>query len=261
MSELQILFRATLSLYADCARDATRALWRNWTVLAAGFGLSLALGLVSQLFSRLGPSGGFLLGLAEVAALSLYFSWLHGCCQRERLTFRTLWSFDVQLFFAVMGVCFVLWIAELLVGSFAATPQQKWLPVLVRMLIVVLLNSLPESVYVHRYDGINAIRHSFEFTRANWIEWYVPFAIMLAPVMLVSWRDALTSLAGAHPLLPAAPLLQTPSAVLPGASLLALLLGVVLVHWFMLFRGFLFSGLESGGRRKRAFQWRQSGGG
>lgn len=256
MSDFALMVRATLALYADSARTASQALIKNWPILAGSIVLYLGLAVATALFSGAGVLGSFLTGLLQVAALSLYFGWLHEAGQRGRLDWKALGGFDVQLFFAIIGVSFVLWIAQVLVSGFGQQGETVWIPMLVRLLIVVLLNSLPESVYVHRYDGLNAVRHAFDFTKRNWIEWYLPFVIIILPLGLFSWSFVVVSLSRAEPLLPTMLILYTPGFLLPGAGIIADLLGVVLLNWFMLFRGQLFIGLESGNRRKRVFQWR-----
>ena len=116
-------------------------------------------------------------------------------------------------------------------------------------------------MYIHRYESIHALGHAAQFTRENWIEWFLPLLLLLSPLFLFAPSLlAIIFLNSSSEFLPSIILVQAaPSlAAILGLSgewigLVFSIIGVVLAHWFMFFRGFLFKDLESGSRRRRMF--------
>ena len=241
-----------LDAYAQAASKATRALYRNWILVLASLGAFFVFNLVAGIFGGSGFAGGMLVGLAQLVMLSLYYSWLSEALRHNKLSVRELYQIDYGLFINLINVAFIIFIATFLFDLGAQGSQSNSLSVLVRFLIFMVFNAIPETVYLHRLDGLNALGYAANFTRTNWIAWFVPMAITLLPVMSLSSQTALLLLAKSDPFLPAL-------TVLPAVSVLALyaqlpefvtiVVSVLLANWFMLFRGFLFERLDLGSSR------------
>ena len=131
-----------------------------------------------------------------------------------------------------------------------------WASIILQLLFVVLLNSLPETLYLTRRDGMDGIQESFSFTTKNWIEWYLPYFIFLSPLLLLGGGSLLLIISQTNVLLPAVPILMIPFFIFPGLQMLCLPLGLILAHWYMLFRAKLYQELDTGSRRQRLFKSR-----
>ena len=98
-SDIPLLLKATVKMYADAAREATTGLLRNWPILLGSVALSIVFIILARLIAPLGGGGalspaGFVLGLAMIAFVSLYYSWIAETVAKGRITFRDLIQFD-----------------------------------------------------------------------------------------------------------------------------------------------------------------------
>lgn len=252
---------ATLGSYADAAMNASRALKRNWLIVPASAVAYRLFLLVGDLFGQMGFGGGLIVGLIQILFLSVYYCWVRDSVEKDRVTMQSLTKIDGSVFSAVINTAFILFIAKFLVASLIQGLNLAWVPILLQFGIVIVCNALPEVVYQHRYDGMTAIAEAAKFTRENWIEWFIPFIVILIPWFLISPDTALVLIAKLDEMLPATAVYQT-FALIPlvvhGSDALnqivAIVLGIVGFNWYMLFRGFLFRDFETGSRRQRAFR-------
>jgi hypothetical protein len=262
VTEFSLVLKATLFLYWDSIRAACRALYKNWLIVPAGVAAFIAYVVLASLVSNLGILGGFILGFASCALISIYYNWLAAAADNDRLSYRDLLQFDYFSFSAVISVAFVIWIAKFLVSSVAVTPEASIAPLFLNLAIVVALNALPEVVYLLRLEGMSALARAFVFTRDNWIEWFLPFVLIALPGLLVSPLQVLLIASSAEPMLPVSIIIATSMQGLPTANsivgwILSILIAVVVANWYMLFRAFLFKELESGSRRRRVYKMKQ----
>ena len=255
MSQTLALIKVTVALYAACAKRATKGIILNWKILLAAAAAYLSIWLMGSLFLRFGLAGAFVMGVAELALLTLYYYWLTETYASRRLTWRQLFWFDTSLFISIVGVSFILWVIEWLAETLLHGLGVNWILACLRLALVVFLNALPEMLYVQRQENLPALRETALFIRENWVEWFIPLLFFLLPWFVLAPKEIPLLLAGTHPLLPATPIVQTPALCLPRQSgVLALLFGIVLLNWFMVFRAFLFEELRTGTRRKRLRQ-------
>lgn len=266
-SQQTLLIRATLKLYSDSAAGATRAFIKGWAVIIGAIAAFIAAQRLSAAVMPLGLSGRFIAGLVNVALLSYYYSWIARLVDKEQIKLQTLHHFDQQLFFQIIGVSFILFLIEFVLGRFAVGSQGALLVSCAHLALVILLNAIPEMIYVHRYEGLGAMERSLSFIKENWPEWFIPLVVVLLPCILVSPSLILLIFAATDVMLPVGfiPngfLLTLPSwGIFPDylSFFISFVLGVAIAHWFMLFRGFLFKGLEGGTRRRRVFQVKGNG--
>lgn len=255
-----LLLKATLAMYREAAVQASRGVLRNWPLVLGSIAAYVAFIFCISILGPLGMAGGFVLGLIQVALLTLYYSWISQTVRKERLELRELLQPEWPLFWNIIGVGFLLWIIEYLVSPLQYYPEQRWFYHCVKLGLFLIFNAVPEFIYLHRYDSFYALKEAFNFIRQHWIEWYLPLLVILAPAMLMSWQIVLLPMAaaGADPLLPALVIVSQLEyflqAQLPGLPLVASIIGVVLANWFMIFRGFLFIDLHGNNRRKRMFR-------
>ncbi len=212
------------------------------------------------------------MGFIQIALISLYYSWLHQLYQEKRLTLPEMLQFNAPLFMNIIGAAFLLWIALLILQSLFKGMQLDWLISIVSFVIVIVFNALPEVIYIEREDGAAALIAAANFTRNNWIEWFLPFLLILAPLLLISPTLVLVLLPRSEVLLPVLTILQgweligTLSGIfesltisIPGIITIdpGTLLCLIPASWLMLFRGQLYSELARGSRRSRIYRMKQ----
>jgi hypothetical protein len=241
--------RALIRLYYRCAVKATSGLIRNWITIFGALLSFIAYSQAITLLANFGMAGGFIAGIIELILLTLYYSWVDAAVKRERLTFKELYQINWGLFFGLISIAFIIYLITLVVQLSQLGPN---ISVLIYLAIILLWNAAPELVYLEQRESMDALRETFEFIHDNWIEWYIPFILMISPLLfVVGVGSSLQVISLTNPLLPSL-VIAIEGTLLYG--LLGGLIGAVLTHWFTVFRAHLFLELRSGSRRQRMFR-------
>lgn len=264
MSDLNLLVRATLQIYADALRKGTAALFRHIWIVGLVPAYTLLLQLVGGLAMNLGFAGGFLVFLAIAACASSFLTVIGEAVAHGRVRFEELGQTFGQFFSRLITVFFMFWIVKLLLGMIVSTnPNMMWLVIFVNTAIFIVFNPIPELIYQGRSDGMALLEDAVQFTRDNLIEWWIPMAIVLAPFFLIDTQVGFLVMAklGVQNGLELVIGLVAPWIPLSGTALtlVATTLASILIVWVMLFRGFLFRALHESGRRQRVFSSRARG--
>lgn len=238
-------------------------------VAVVGFGLLLV--LAAQIASPLGMAGGFLLGAVNALLVGATLSLIEQSITHARvLTFQDILDSVGHYFWDVIGVGFILWLPLMALDmSMQTNPYGQLLSYAVLLLLFLLLNPAPEIIYQVRHDSpLDVFKTSYEFVLENWIEWFLPFALILIPIVLspMGLRSffSLSSRVGRGAGLDFFQLLALPFTIL-GSWLdyvgipssvswyLGLLFTPPVAVAMLLFRGHLFASLHGGSRRQRRF--------
>ncbi len=249
---------STINLYYRNLKKSLLSLKQCWIIIPASFALFVLFIFLSQSLSLFGSmAGGFILAILADLALSFYYRWIYVVIRDKKISFNELIQFDKQLFFKIIGISFFLWILQdLFIYGFSKGVQKDALFLPLNLIVVILLNALPETTYLEDGDAAYSFSKSVEFIKENWIEWFIPIVLMLSPLLaFYSPKFLLLNLAGLNLLLPGFSLATTWS-YLPTYSYLLMLFTFILAHWFMIFRGFLYQELSTTTKRKRDFQAR-----
>ncbi len=135
------------------------------------------------------------------------------------------------------------------------------------MLLFILLNPAPEVIYQARPQSpLDVIRESYEFVLENWIEWFLPLAVLVAPLGL-SFFFGISGRLGRGAGLDFFQVLVLPFTLLTAwlgylglpetaGSALVMLLTPPLAVAMLIFRGHLFAALHGSSRRQRMFRGR-----
>ncbi|MEK7236406.1 MAG: hypothetical protein AAB242_07285 [Nitrospirota bacterium] len=261
----------TLELYRDAFRKTGQSLARGWMTMVAVVGFGFLLVLASQIASPLGMIGGFLLGAVNALLVGATLSLIEQSITHARvLTFHDIVDSVGHYFWDVIGIGFVLWLPLMALDmSLQTNPFGQLLSYAVLLLIFLLLNPAPEIIYQVRHDSpLDVFKTSYEFVLENWIEWFLPFALILIPIALspMGLRSlfSLSSRVGRGAGLDFFQLLVLPFTIL-GSWLdyigipssiswyLGLLFTPPLAVAMLLFRGHLFALLHGVSRRQRRF--------
>ena len=264
------LLRATARLYREALRATLRSLGRSWVIPVAVVLYASLMVLATMLVSPLGLLGGFIVGAVNAlligATLRLVEQAVLGA---SRLTFSDIYTSVGHYFWDVIGVGFVLWVpAMVLEKGVEINPNGAFLASAAFLLLFILLNPAPEVIYQVRHDSpLDVLRESYEFVVDNWIEWFLPLAVVLAPFGL-SFFFGLSGRLGRGAGLDVFQILILPFTLLTAwvtylfghvglppraGTLLVLLLTPLLAVAMLLFRGHLFAALHRTSRRQRLF--------
>lgn len=258
MSDLNLLVRATLQIYADALRQGTAALFRHIWIVGLVPAYTLLLQLVTGLAMNLGFAGGFLVFLAVAACASSFLTVIGEAVAHGRVRFEEIGQTFGQYFSRLITVFFMFWIVKLLLGMIVSTnPNMLWLMIFVNTAIFIVFNPIPELIYQGRSDGMAILEDAVQFTRDNLLEWLAPLAILLLPFFLIDTQIGFLVMARLGIQNGLDLVIGAVGAWLPfsGATqtIVATALASILIVWVMLFRGFLFKALNESGRRQRVF--------
>lgn len=268
------LLSATIYLYTQALRATVRSLKRSWMAVAALIAFVFLFVGAARFAAPLGMGGGLLLGAVNAllvgATLRLIEQSLSGA--------RTIQFGDVaesfgHYFWDVIGVGFVLWLPTMLLDiGMQANPYGRFLSSAFLLLLFILLNPAPEVIYQVRHNSpLDVFKTSYEFVLEHWIEWFLPFAVMILPVILspngLQGFFELSGRAGRGAGLDFLQLVFLPFSIIggwlsyvgidPNAQwILLLLLTPPVALAIMLFRGHLFALLHGSSRRQRLFSRR-----
>ena len=225
-------------IYGQAFINALAAIGRNLWTLVLPIGLAFAFLALGLAVSPLGIAGGFLMGLAQSAACSIYTYFVAEVVAKNRVGLGDLKTSIGAYFWTWINLFFVLWIIDLLLGPMKVTPDGQRMLKALTMMELIVLNSAPEVIYLKRSSGgFETIQRSFAFLQENWIEWAVPNVLILGFVWLI--------INGTLPL-----------SALPVPAISVPVLGGALLHVVMVYRGFLFQTLDGSTHRQRMFRFR-----
>lgn len=261
----------TLELYRTALKRTWQSLLRSWIVVAAVVGFVAVLTVATQIATSLGVAGGFLLGAVNALLVGTTLGLIEQAVTHARaLTVKDVFESVGRYFWEVIGVGFVLWIPLMALDmGMQNNPYSPFISYAVLMLMFLLLNPVPEVIYLIRHDSpLDVFKSAYEFVMENWIEWFLPIMVVLAPVLLApaGLRSFITlsSRAGRGAGLDFFQILILPFTLLGGwfeyagipssaTWAVTLLLTPPLAVAILLFRGHLFASLSGSSRRQRQF--------
>lgn len=263
------VLRMALRLYQGALRATWQALVRGWiTAVAVVIFAALMVGATS-IAAPLGLVGGFFLGAVNALLIGATLGLVErAVLGRSRLSVADIWASIGQYFWDVIGLGFVLWVPMMLLDKgLEANPNGQFLAAAILLLLFIFLNPAPEVIYQVRHDSpLDVIRESYEFVVDNWIEWFLPLAIVVAPFGL-SFFFGITGRVGRGAGLDFFQVLVLPFTLVTAwlgylglpdqvSAVLAILLAPLAAVAMLIFRGHLFAALRGSSRRQRLFQGR-----
>lgn len=257
-------------LYASCLSRAAKGLGKNpWTILLP-MALFFAFVVLAMFAAQIPLIGGFLIPLVGAAIGSAYLYFVGEIVGRSRVRVNELWKAVRAYFWSLINLSFWVWIAGLLLGSLVShSPNAGLLLTLFGLAVFIVLNAAPEVIYQEgTYGGLATLQRSVEFIQQSWIEWFIPMGLLYAAYKFL-WVKGLQPLifqaVGAGMIRTVHGLNPSPQATSYGALgfwMLAYLLSAIvfgaILHYVMLFRGFLFLELKGSSHRQRMFKYRNA---
>lgn len=256
----------TLRLYQEALWKTGQSLVRGWIVVVGVILFAAGMIFATSLAAPLGLAGGFILGAVNALLIGATLSLIgDAVLTPRRMRFQDIWDSFGKHFWDVMGVGFMLWIPLMVLEKgMAGNPNGAFFGAAIFFLLFILLNPTPEVIYQVRHGSpLDVFRESYEFVMENWIEWFLPLAVAIAPLGL-SFFIAISGRMGRGAGLDFFQLLVFPFSLLTAwlgyagvspevASVLVLIFTPPLAIGMMFFRGHLFAALHGSTRRQRQF--------
>lgn len=257
----------TLRLYQGALRATWQSLVRGWIIAVAVVIFAALMVVATSIAAPLGLVGGLILGAVNAVLIGATLGLIEQAVTGQRhLTFADIWGSFGQYFWDVIGLGFVLWVPMMLLDKgLEANPNGPFLAAAILLLLFIFLNPAPEVIYQVRHDSpLDVIRESYEFVMDNWIEWFLPLAVVVAPFGL-SFFFVVTERVGRGAGLDFFQVLVLPFTLVTAwlgylglpdkvSSVLVILLTPLAAVAMLIFRGHLFAALHGSSRRQRLFQ-------
>ena len=252
------LITSTLRLYQQAATETWEKGLRSWWVALLPFLYGPLFLLISGFAAQLGMLGGFIIGLTIAMCASSYLYFIAGVVNGNRMHLRELGESWRPYFGSVINILFLLFIVQYALALLTPPGDQTALLLssLIELILLIILNPIPEIIYQGRSEGFSMVQESIDFLRTSGVEWFFPL-LMLA--VLSAFFLPIPILAG--------PLqfgrLTFPT-TLGGAfagslvSLFGPIVSAFILFALMVFRGLLFRSLSGATRRQRLFRSRSS---
>jgi len=248
--------QATIQLYKEALSETGTAFVKSAPAMLFLVAASVVLGAMSIFLNPLGFAGGLVLGLAIAAGAGSYLRLIErAVIDKSAVRFGDWNEVLGDYLWEVISVMFIFWIAQMVISLLGL----GFIGFVALVVAIVLFNPVPELIYQKGSRGLEALGSAFEHIQKHWIEWFVPHLILgvgLAfiwpgtPVsLLLAFGPFFGFLSTADPLAHGLMNRTLDATVISQTGIV-----LVIVHGFMLFRGFLFSKLGSTNRRLRA--WR-----
>lgn len=229
-----------LNDFIQIQKDALKNTFKNprYIVLCA---VILAIGIIATniisniLFGVLKLNGyisGLLVYIFKVCVIGFLMSILYTGVKDTNNTV-VFQNYDFKPFaLKIIQVGFVIYIAQLILRPIAVNFYS-----IITIIAMIVLNALPETLYLEEYDGYNSIIKSVEFLKDNVLNWGLPNLIIL--VLIYIYSNGVSMLNGLN---------FSELKSIAESVVVILIMGIYLVY-----RGMLFEILNGSSRRKREF--------
>jgi len=230
-------FVVTFNMYKQAFSRAAVLALKNWPVIGSLFAYSLVIFVARMLTFPLGYAGGLIVTLVNAACFSSFLYLVEMMVRTSKVSWEDFGrSLGVYLG-DVVGVMFLFWIFSMLAGPvILSSPQGDLIYAVILLGVFVLLNAVPELIYLGHHSSLALLAESYNFIAANWIEWF-PATLLIGALAYGVYQLPIGGIAA---------YLQ--------AAVLALI-----VYFGMVVRGLLFVDLAGSSRRARAFRYRAGG--
>lgn len=265
------LVSAILHLYRQVLYSTGRSFARSWITMVALIVFAVLFVVTSRIAAPLGIAGGFILGIVNALLVGATLRLIEQSLSAARtIQFTDVTQSFGHYFWDVIGVGFVLWVPTMLLDmGMQANPYGQFILSAFLLLVFILLNPAPEVIYQVRHDSsLDVLKTSYQFIVEHWIEWFVPFAILILPVVLspsgLMEFFSLSDRVGRGAGLDFFQILLLPFTAIggwlsyvgfdsEGQVIVLLLLTPPTAMAILLFRGHLFAALHGSSRRQRLF--------
>lgn len=222
----------------------------NWIIIFSGIAYSLLstalLVIVMTLFRGvLSILGGIAVAVASASFISNYLYLLYNVINYNKLRFQDFKDGFTYFLRKVYIVFFYAWIGSMLLSLLTGVlgSNANILNLIVSISILVLLNPLPETLYLKVLDPMSSIVYSVDFMKENWVNWLLPNVVMFA-ILYYLTGNIISGIFTTH-------ISYIPS--LDITTIAKYLVAQGIFSFAMIYRGHLYKLLSTSTRRKRMY--------
>ncbi len=232
-------------------KKSLKSMSKNWMIIFTGLAYSIINVVIYGIIFRafMGPFrliAGILGGFITASLISNYLYLLYNVIFYDRISlddFKQGFSFFLR---KVYSVLILAWIASYFLGVFGLISAKGAFGVstIAGLLIFIFLNALPETIYQKHYAGMDIIGYALDFIKDNFLNWFIPVAILSGLLYLVTGELVVDVLSTN---------LSFSFGYMGLGGLARYLIGQFIFSFMMIYRGHLFNILSTSTRRKREF--------
>lgn len=231
-------------------KKTVKSLKKHWPIIFTGFLYSLLnialFGLMGMLVT--GPLyliSGIIVAIANSSLISNYLYLLFNIVNYDRMTLNDFKEGFGHYLRKIYGVFFIAYIGSLLLSFFGPIlgGLANLLDLIIYLTILVVLNPLPETIYLKHYSSWESIVYCVEFIQENWLNWLLP-NFLLSLILYLTTGNFLTNIFNTH--------LGFRNLLNP-INLALYIVGQLVFSFMMIYRGHLYKELSTSTRRKRMF--------
>lgn len=230
-------------------KKTIESLKKNFLIIFTGliYGvITIGVGIVVSFIFR-GPLSiisGFISYFIQSAIISNYLYLLFNIINYNRFNFNDFKQGFTAFIWKVYGVFFIIYIGRLLLSTLGILGSGAiFLNMIISIVALVVLNALPESIYLKSYTPADTLMYALEFMKENWLNWLIPNVVLIGLIYIIT-GNILTGF------------ISTSVGFgfgLSSRSILLYIVGQVIFSFMMIYRGHLFKILSTSTRRKRMF--------
>lgn len=224
---------------------------KNWFIVFTGIVYTFINLILYRLLGALFTGPLFILsGIASAlitsTIVSNYLYLLFNIVNYNRLTINNFKDGFTELVRKIYGVLFVAYIASLLFSFIIPNMGMRYgnFTYIIYLIAALVLNALPETIYLKSYGAWDSIVYAFEFFKENLVNWLVPNVIFYGMIYIITGKVLLEDIFNTH------------IGFNFSKSITAIIIytaAQVLFSFMMIYRGHLYKILSTSTRRKRTF--------
>lgn len=244
------IFNDIMSLNKMAFKKSVKSISNNWLIIFTGIIYTV---LNIAMFSLINMiSGGILsiitslIGSMFTAALISNFLYLlFNIINYDRISIQIFKDGFKYFWFKIY---YILMIGHLTIYLFSIVGNNLGFLYFIISIVIYLgaflvLNPLPETIYLKSYDPWGTIQMTFEFMKENWLNWLIPNAIFFL-VLYVITGSIITNIF----------ITNLSLNMFRGIKNIGFyIIGQLIFSFFMIYRGHLYKALSGSTRRKRMF--------
>lgn len=226
------------------------SLRKNWIIIFTGIVyiiLNIVLfNVIVRLFTGvLSIFAGIALAILSASLISNYLYLLFNIINYDKISLQDFKDGFTYFLRKIYTIFFFGWIGSFVLSSIGGMfgTSSLLLNTMITISIFVLLNPLPETLYLKSLEPLDSCVYSFDFMKENWLNWLLPNIVFYVLLYYLTGR-LLTNLFATH---------LNFIFGLDGISIIMYLIGQLLFSFGMIYRGHLYKLLSTSTRRKRMY--------
>lgn len=223
---------------------------KGWVILFTGIVYTILNLIIYSLLGTIliGPLSilsGIITALITSAFISNYLYLIYCVINYDRVTINDFKAGFTYFLRKMYTVLFLAYLGNLLliVVVRAVGSGGTLLLLIVYFTVFIMLNALPETIYLKSHSSWESVVYSIEFMMDNWLNWFIPNIIFYVLLYFLT-GNIVTNLFSTH---------LSFNMMFDFRYILVYLIGQAIFTFMMIYRGHLFKLLSTSTRRKRMF--------